>query len=444
MTGTFNNNDETREFSDDNITVFMTESPLCQVKLEVKLTPKASRAAHKRAIKEINKEVSLPGFRKGKAPEAMIIKNYSKYVDQQWREVLMTTGFQDALELSKAYPLSQKSIKTSKVESCSLDAGVELLFEYERYPELPDVDCSAMQQKKIETKEVDDADVEKRIEELREQFCEWENVEEGKAVAEGDFVELDIEDIGEEGKKLATDMRFQVSEGEMGVWMRKLVVGLKAEESAEGMSELEDDANEDSKQNFKSTNCRITVKKILKQIKPELDNEFVKKLGVKDLEDLKQKVKEQLQGELEMEAKKERRKQAEELLMAQYPFELPASLVEEERKIRIRERIRELKSQKRTDEEITAMESSIEEEVEQEVDRALRTFFIMRHIAETNKIAVTEQEVQMELARARMYYGQYGKEEDPELKSQIASNVLNDKVKDFLVENIPAAEQQIS
>lgn len=99
-----------QEFSNDNLKITMERKPGCSISLDVTISPQATEASYRKAIKLVNKEVSLPGFRKGKAPEAMIVQHYAKYVDQEWKDLIVKTSFKDTLDLTKTYPINENTI----------------------------------------------------------------------------------------------------------------------------------------------------------------------------------------------------------------------------------------------------------------------------------------------------------------------------------------------
>lgn len=72
-----------QSFQNENISMTLTREPFCRVHLDVIVTPKAVKASHHQAMRNINKEVSVPGFRKGKAPESMVLKNFGSHVEKE-------------------------------------------------------------------------------------------------------------------------------------------------------------------------------------------------------------------------------------------------------------------------------------------------------------------------------------------------------------------------
>ena len=90
------------------------------MEMEVVVKPEACQEARKEAIKRIRQRISVPGFRKGKAPLAMIEKNYAKAIDENWHEGIGNFALREALGLTEIYPWSGEGVPPPEVEHLSL------------------------------------------------------------------------------------------------------------------------------------------------------------------------------------------------------------------------------------------------------------------------------------------------------------------------------------
>ncbi len=117
------------------------------------------------------------------------------------------------------------------------------------------------------------------IEEIRRSNATFDDVS-GRVAQEGDFVDVSIESLDEEPPKpIVKDRRFEVSDKRMASWLKKLLLGKSPGDVAEGMSEVDDQADESIRQKFKPTKIRLTVHAIKKIQLPELDDELAKKVA---------------------------------------------------------------------------------------------------------------------------------------------------------------------
>ncbi len=423
-----------QEFKNDNLSIQTSREPGCRVKFDINVSPLAAEAAYRKAIKNIKKEVSLPGFRKGKAPDAIILQNYDKHIDSEWRDLIVKTAFQEALDLTKIYPLNENSVKRPNLKSASREEGCELTIEMEVMPEIPQVDPKDMTLTKPKRKDIVQEDVDNAIMDLRLHHAEWADVTD-REVQEGDYVDLDVDNIDDPENPLCRDMRFEASKGKMGNWMLKLVLGKQINDVVEGTSEKETAADADA--DFKPTNCRITIKSIRTPQLPELNDEFAAKVGLKTIDELKSRVEEDLNKQSDELVQTALRTQAEQFLGQNYDFDIPLSLFEGEKKSRL-QRIQQLK-QKATPEQIVKLEEKYtDESVSHDVLTSLRLFFLTRKIADDNKIQVSQDEIMQEMMQ-HLYNPQSGlidpSMEADEIRSKLYLNILDRKIKDFIVDN---------
>lgn len=423
------------EIKTDNLSVNLIRKPGCLIRLEINVSPAGAKAAQAKAIKTVNKEVSIPGFRKGKAPEALVVQQFGKYVKQEWHEILLNTAFGEFLEKTKLYPFTttQKSIKRAEVKSADLEAGAQLIMEYEAKPEVPTIDGADIILKKVKREPITPEDIEDTIRQIQLRYAEWTDITD-RPVQEGDFVDLTIEALEDPPRNICTEMRFEVAAGKMGHWMRKLIIGHHANEVLEGISEKEDDDKE--LPDFKATPCRITILRIKTAQEAPLDNELAKKVGLQNIEDLRPRVEADLNRKADAEVVDQTRAQVEEILLEKYAFDIPSSLIEKQRKELLDKRVYEMSAREDPPEKMIENVKKIEGEINQELDRAYRLFFIARKLAEENNIEVYENEVMNEMMRQIMLpHGQGiidASMNPEEARSKLFVNVLSQKVLDFL------------
>lgn len=420
-------------FENDHLSVSVSRSPGCKVRMAIQVTPLASEAAYQKAIKKINKEVSLPGFRKGKAPAKMVEDNYSKYVNQEWQDIMVQAAFQDAIKLTSIYPLSRETIQKPELRDASRKNGGQIVIEFESSPEIPEIEPKKLKLKKVEKKEIKDEDLEEALKDIQLHHATWEEID-NRGVEKGDYIDVDIEDASAPGTFICKDTRFEVEEGKMGAWMLKLVIGKKTGDVVEGTSERSEDLDPDTE--FTPTECKITIKSIKTPNLPEIDEELAQKIGAESVEDLKTKLTSNLNSQAEEEVRHKLRMQVENSLAKHFPFEVPESLILSETNNRLNHLRHKLKNAGETEEAISSKLNEDREKIRDDAIRAFRLFFISRHIAEENKISVSQDELVRELV-VQMYSpsSPIDTSLDPEeVRSKVYVNLLSQKVKDFLIE----------
>lgn len=433
-----------KTFENDAFSVEANEESGCRLSLRIQVRPEATKKAYRKAVKQVNKQISIPGFRKGRAPDATVISKYGSYVEQEWKEILVNDAYRAALDLTEIYPLNKESIKRPKIESCSQEEGAVVTLSYEHYPNIPEIDFSGITLPDIAKEPVTDEKVNEIVDEVRRSNAEWEEVS-GRAVQKGDYVDVSIDAIDvDPPSSIVKDRRFEVAEDRLAPWMLKLLIGMNISDTSEGMSEVDEKADEATKKKFKPTHVRITLHGIKKIILPEMTDELAKKVGAESVEDMKAKIRSNLEREAEDHQREKRIEALEKALLEKYPFDLPTSLMESERVDRIRSRIEALKNQGASDEEIRGKEQQIEAEVSKEIDEGLRLYFINKQIMRQGNLSLSNQELNDELVRQisqnpYLYGREMDKETSREMMNRMAASLMQRKAKDYALERVMAA-----
>ena len=151
--------------------------------------------AQERAFKKASKEVTVPGFRKGKAPESMLRKQVSQQaVMMEAVNEALQDMYSFGLEDSQVSPVAQPEVdvKSLTQEELVVDFKVEVMPEVELDPKYKELKLE------VEEVSVEDDEVDAEINRLQEEAAQWVLKEEGQ-VEEGNKVVLDYEGFkGEE------------------------------------------------------------------------------------------------------------------------------------------------------------------------------------------------------------------------------------------------------
>ena len=312
------------EFKNDNISVSVENLPTCKALFKLKISPEYVKSLRSKATKNVNKEVSVPGFRKGKAPDDVIRKQYGKYVEQELKEVAVRTVVHEAMTLTKTYPLRQDIGLEVQKYMPQTDGSVDVTYMYETFPQVPDIQLEGIPLTPVAKQEATDEEVEKAVEEVRLYHAQWKEVED-RPIHEGDYVVIDIDVLpGDEKEppfRAYENSRFHVVEKGMPPWARKLVLGKKVGEFAEGMSEKQEYDQGD----FKPRKCRVSINLVQEAELPELNDELAKKAGAFSVSDLRTNIRKQITHQKAKERQEAIRSELKNYLIDTYQFELPAT-----------------------------------------------------------------------------------------------------------------------
>lgn len=305
-----------------NIKLNVEKQSGCKVIFSITTLPAATKAAEAAAVKAVTKEVNIPGFRKGRAPEALVSSQFAPQIKKEFGDILTRNAFSEAIKLSGIHPLSNESpVNLTKCEP--IDATSFLIeIGFDAYPEIPSIDPSALSVARQEAEPVTQDLINKHIEELRLHHCSWKEVTD-RAAQDGDFVTVNI-DMMEDGipKTVHEGNRFQMKEDKLPAWLRKLITGLSIGGTATGTSE---DEREDKSDNFTPRTFNVELLKIEEAVLPEVDEALAKKAGVESVDALNKAIEKSLAKDAAERAKQTMRFAAKKAILANYPMELPGS-----------------------------------------------------------------------------------------------------------------------
>lgn len=428
---------QAQELSNNLVRFTVNKKPACRVEFDVHTTKELNISAKNKALKAIAKEVSLPGFRKGKAPEALILKNFAKDFDKQWQEQIANIAFQECEKLAKVPMLSKEARVSFQMKSHSEDSA-NLLLSFETEPEIPSVDPKTFKAEHVERPVVNEEKISETIRQVRFFFADWKKVE-GRGVQEGDFVLLDVNVIeNDPHQPLFIDTRFEVSSKYMASWMKELVLGKHLHDEVEGISKPDADAKD--KEDFKEQKVRIKIKGIDSAVLPEMTEDFLKKLGVSSEEELKSSIEKLLTKQADEHVKEKMQEQVNNYLLQQYPFDLPATLIEKEAQFRMRQLGQDPSFQKYWQSQSPEEKKKTLESIYGQSEKAVRMFYMCRKIISDAKISIspadlpkpasTPLEILMDPDQMLHYH------ENSEVKhAEALSKLVLEKAADFVISN---------
>ena len=386
----------------DFLEVEVKENPNCKVELTVTLSPSFLQKVRKEAVKEVNKEVTVAGFRKGKAPEELLNKSHGAKIEAKLKERMANDAFQEAVKLAKVVVLHGNSNIQYTLKSFEKDHAV-LIFQFEVEPSLPTLDFAKCKIKKVKEEKIGQKEVNEALKQLLLFYAKWTPITD-RGVQEKDFVIIDLETLEEPKEKVFTGTRFEVTDKAMASWMKKLILDAKPGAVLEGVSEPDSSLSEKEKKDFAPKKVKLTLQKIEQAELPKLEEEFLQKLGVKTEEDLRKNLDEMLKKKAEQKKEQETREQVNTYLL-QVPFDLPLSLIESEKKHRYKQFAQNPSNQKHLEQMSKEKKEEMDAHFTKQAENAVRLFYTSRKIVQDAGISVTHKEVEMEAIRTLQSYG---------------------------------------
>jgi len=277
-------------------------------------------------LKNLSRTARLKGFRPGKAPLAVIQRQFGPQVRQEVIGELLQSSFAEAVTQEKLAPAG-----SPRIEPQSLDEGKDLAYvaTFEVYPE---IELKAAESLDIERSvaAVTEDDVDAMIERLRKQQTKYTPAL--RAAATGDRVVIDfdgtIDDLPFAGGK-GEGVGFVLGEGKMLADFEHGLAGAAAGE--EKSIEIDFPADYHAKELAgKHAVFKVQVKSVEQASLPELDDEFCKAFGVADggVDKLREEVRGNMRRELEQSLRNRDKSAVLEALYQANPIEVPNALIE--------------------------------------------------------------------------------------------------------------------
>lgn len=416
-----------------------------QRKIRVEVPGDAVDQEFVRAYDTLGRRAKIKGFRPGKAPRSVL---QGFYGDEVKGQVLSSLVEHSLGEVFKERGL--KVISEPEVEADALEEGRAFAFSatVEIKPEVEPKNYLGLELKKTRLA-VDEAHVERTLARLQDGHAELVPVTDRDAVGRGDFLTLDFSG-SIDGRPIPGGKNenyvLEIGGGNTLPEFETALVGLKKDaEQTISVPYPADYFNQDLA--GKTALFAVTVREIKKKVLPPLDDEFAKEHGDSaNLEELKQKIRAQLEAEIGQMQKEELKEQLMERLVEAHAFDLPESLIERQVRYLLERQQSRQRGQGQPEQQPT--QASIEDlrkELRPHAERQVRATLLLEKIAENEKVEVAETELQKRVdaaARAagdraadvRQYYAR------SDARENLRSQMVMDRTVDLLLERAATKE----
>ncbi|KAF1343111.1 trigger factor [Bacillus subtilis] len=409
--------------------------------LTVEVDAETFKTALDDAFKKVVKQVSIPGFRKGKIPRGLFEQRFGvEALYQDALDILLPVEYPKAVEEAGIEPVDRPEIDVEKIEK-----GESLIFTA-KVTVKPEVKLGEYKGLGIEKDDtaVTDEDVQNELKALQERQAELVVKEEG-AVEEGNTVVLDFEGFvdGEafEGGK-AENYSLEVGSGSFIPGFEDQLVGLEAgaEKDVEVTFPEEYHAEELA---GKPAVFKVKIHEIKAKELPELDDEFAKDIDeeVETLAELTEKTKKRLEEAKENEADAKLREELVLKASENAEIDVPQAMVDTELDRMLKEFEQRLQMQGMNLELYTQFsgqdEAALKEQMKEDAEKRVKSNLTLEAIAKAENLEVSDEEVDAELTKMAEAYNMPVEN----IKQAIGStDAMKEDLKvrkaiDFLVEN---------
>lgn len=351
-------------------------------------------------LQDMTKTVKVKGFRTGKVPLKIVKQQYAQQVRQEVVGDVLQSTLYEAIGQEKLSPAGQPRVDSIKSDP---GQGMEYTALFEVYPEVKLGDLSKQTVEKP-TAELADADVAEMLETVRGQHKEW--VEADRAAKNGDQLNINFKGMidGEvfPGGE-AADMPIELGSGRMIKGFEEGLIGAKAGDDVTLNVTFPDDYHAEELAG-KPVQFDTHVNKIEESKLPELDDDFAKKLGIKDpsVENMHKEIKASMQLELDNRLNTKMKSAVMDALINANDFDVPTSLVEDESEAIKKNMLENLKQQGMQDQGMDINASMFADQAIRRVKLGL----IMSEIVKSEKIEVDDERVKNKIEEIAAPYEQ--------------------------------------
>jgi len=355
-------------------------------------------------LKEVARMAKVPGFRKGKAPRKLLEKNYGDKIMDDVKRAVVSGSYQQAIEENKLSPIGDPDIG-----NFDLELGKPLKFEItlEVLPtfELGDYKGMKLQRKPVS---VTDEDIDKALETISKQKAQLTIVKTGKVKVE-DFIICDCE-VGINDEVVWSDQELEVMVSGSHVAdinvpdLKDRLVGAKSGDKVSVDVELGDSFSVEQHRN-KSAKMEISIKEIKRPKSPKIDDELAKQVGYDTLGELKEFMSKRLEMEKKRMAEGEMQEQISSKLIEMADFEMPEDMIKHHTNERLHKYQLDLVNKGTPQEEIEKHTEDMKSASEEAVVRDFKMSLVLEHIAEKERIFVTEDDVNRRISEMAGMYG---------------------------------------
>lgn len=389
-----------------NVTVERVEN---EATLKITAPAAEVNAGYKKAVKKIADQVNIPGFRKGKAPRAIIEMHYGKEaVKQEAFEIVANKAYSEALDQEKLIPVSDPKVEESIFEE-GKDMELTIKVTLKPEPELGEYKGLHVEKKEVE---VTDEQVDAQIKDMMGRDAKMVVAEEGAVIEKGDFAIIDFAGTvdgepfsGGEGKGYP----LEVGSNSFIPGFEDQLVGLSKGDSTDVEVTFPEDYFVKDLAG-KEAVFKVNIQDVKRKELPELNDEYVaSKTDFKTVEELRANYKERMQKAAEANAKAEYEHELIDLAVANAKFSVPEIMIEDKISQMVDEMKMSLESRKMSLDmymQYTGLDmAKIRENQRPVAEENVKTDLVLDAIAKAEDIQVDMADVDAEIAAISAQHG---------------------------------------
>jgi len=374
----------------------MSDSQSIRRTLELTIPAPEVEEETERVVESIRKRVQLPGFRPGKVPAGIVRRRYQEEIRHDVLERLIPKYL-----FKRTEEEGLNVVGTPNVTDVHFSPGEPLRFKAE-FEVAPEIELKQYKDLPVpyQDPEVSEADIDQRIEELREQKAEYVNVD-PRPIAAGDHAVVALESVsGITGPPIKQD---------------ELTLHIGGEDTLPGFSEALTGLSPGDEKEFdvtypedyaqprlagKTVRFRARVKGIRRKELPEVNDEFARDLGdYQNLDELREAVRKAIFAERQYVAQEEAKNKLVDALVDAHDFPVPEAYIERQIEAQVERRLQLLAAEGVDPRSVRLDWQKLKESQRDKAIREVKATLLLHKIADAEGIHATQDEVDREVQR---------------------------------------------
>jgi trigger factor len=373
------------------LTVVRTDVEPCRVKLDIEVPVERVRKAYEDTVKAFNQQGRVAGFRPGKVPRPMLLRQYGTQIELECRRELIRSGLREALEKEPVEPETTPRIEDEDKLTVSPERSFVFSLSFDVPPtfELPVYKGIRVSR---QPSVVADAQVDEAINGWLQRRASFEKVD--RSSQAGDLLKVSYDGTLAEPVELPETSRFYLTARDTWLALREPelipgtvqgLVGVAAGQTRE-LDVTFPDAFNDKALAGKQVHYSFTVVEVHGSHVPELTEDLAKSAGAESMQEMREKVRDNLKAQQERSEDQSVRQQILTALLAGMELPLPPTrlrIASYETLMRLYDR--EVRRGV-TPEQLGQRPEELRRVADEEAARSLRRFYVLQRIAQEEKI----------------------------------------------------------
>ena len=429
-----------------------SSKPNSRIAVEVEVPPDRCKNSYDEALSKLSRSISIPGFRKGKVPKAVVIQQLGiKRIQASALESLLQKVWTETLDQEGIEPLCEPELKDGFeiiLENFDTEKTLTLKLETDIAP-IPTLKKTSGLTAEVENLIFDPKKIDELIEQSRAQLATKVPVCD-RAAKKGDIALLSFKgSFSDDGSEIeggsADSIEIELEDGRMIPGFIEGVVGMNINDKKTLKCEFPKDYHQEVAQG-REAEFKVSLEDLKIKELPELNDEFAKQVSDKEnMTELREDLEKRLREDLDKKQEKNRQDSLLNSLVNELEVELPKSLIDQEVRLIVEQTAQNFAQQGIDVKSMFTPElvKSLMESSRGEAEKKLRQKLALKALTESEKIEVSQNEINSKLKEIEndIKLSKEKNIDEVRLREAITDDLLQEKLFAWLEKNNTVLEK---